>query len=107
MRARAAASDFRFGHESGLISRLAWTLPFPGGDAARAKERQLATGIVKWFSDQKGYGFITPDEGPGDLFVHYSNILGDGFKTLKDGQRVEYDPQPGRKGLEAKEVTPA
>ncbi len=75
--------------------------------AARVgKEARLATGIVKWFSDQKGYGFITPDEGEGDLFVHYSNIVGDGFRTLKDGQRVEYDPQPGRKGVEAKEVRP-
>ena len=68
----------------------------------------MATGIVKWFSDQKGYGFITPDEGhgDGDLFVHYSNIVGDGFRTLKDGQRVEFDPQPGRKGVEAKDVKP-
>ena len=66
----------------------------------------MATGTVKWFSDQKGYGFITPDEGEGegDLFVHHSNILGDGFRTLKDGQKVEYDPQPGKKGLEAKDV---
>ena len=70
------------------------------------KEERLAVGVVKWFSDQKGYGFITPDEGADDLFVHHSNILGEGFRTLKDGQRVEFDPQPGRKGLEAKEVRP-
>ena len=66
----------------------------------------MAQGTVKWFNDSKGFGFITPDEGEGDLFVHYSNIVGEGFKTLKDGQRVEYDPQPGRKGIEAKEVRP-
>lgn len=64
----------------------------------------LATGTVKWFSEQKGYGFITPDDGPRDLFVHYSNIEMDGFKTLRDGQRVHYESLPGRKGPEAMHV---
>ena len=67
----------------------------------------MATGTVKWFSEQKGYGFITPDDGAKDLFVHYSNIEVDGFKTLRDGQKVEYVPADGRKGLEATNVRPS
>ena len=67
----------------------------------------MAVGTVKWFNDQKGYGFITPDDGGSDLFVHYSNIAGDGFKTLEEGQKVQYDAGEGRKGPEAKEVRPA
>ncbi len=64
----------------------------------------MATGTVKWFSEQKGYGFITPDDGGKDLFVHYSNIIGDGFKNLTDGQPVEYETAEGRKGPEANNV---
>ncbi len=64
----------------------------------------MATGTVKWFSDQKGYGFITPDGGGDDLFVHHSNIDGEGYKTLADDQRVEYEPGEGRKGPEATKV---
>jgi len=53
----------------------------------------MATGTVKWFNDSKGYGFITPDEGSKDLFVHFSNIAGDGFKSLSEGSRVEFEPR--------------
>ena len=66
----------------------------------------VATGTVKWFSDQKGYGFIVPDDGGQDLFIHHSNILMDGFKTLKDGQKVEFEPAQGRKGPEATKCRP-
>ncbi len=66
----------------------------------------MATGIVKWFSEQKGYGFITPDDGAKDLFVHYSNIEGEGFRTLQDGQKVEYEAAQGQKGPEATRVRP-
>ena len=64
----------------------------------------MATGTVKWFNDEKGYGFIVPDEGEKDLFVHHSNISGSGFKTLTDGAKVEFDPAEGQKGPEATNV---
>ncbi len=66
----------------------------------------MATGTVKWFSDQKGYGFIVPDDGGKDLFVHHSNIEGTGFKTLAEGQKVEYEAAAGKKGPEATKVHP-
>ena len=66
----------------------------------------MAKGTVKWFNEKKGFGFITPDDGGEDLFIHHSNIAGEGFKTLQDGQAVEYEAAQGRKGLEAINVTP-
>jgi CspA family cold shock protein len=66
----------------------------------------MATGTVKWFNDEKGYGFITPDEGSKDLFVHFSNIAGEGFKSLAEGSRVEYEEREGQKGPEATSVAP-
>jgi CspA family cold shock protein len=65
----------------------------------------MANGIVKWFSDAKGYGFITPDEGSKDLFVHHSSIVGDGFKSLPEGARVQFEQREGAKGPEAASVT--
>ena len=64
----------------------------------------MATGVVKWFSDEKGFGFITPDEGGQDAFVHFSAIQGDGFRTLAEGARVEYDLEEGQKGPQATNV---
>jgi len=64
----------------------------------------MATGTVKWFNEAKGYGFITPEGGGKDLFVHFSAIAGDGFKTLAEGSTVEYDAAEGAKGPEARNV---
>jgi len=60
---------------------------------------------VKWFNDAKGFGFIAPDEGGEDVFVHFSAIQGDGFKTIKEGQPVEFEVTTGPKGLQATNVT--
>jgi CspA family cold shock protein len=64
----------------------------------------MATGIVKWFSDEKGFGFITPDEGSKDLFVHHTSIEADGYRSLPEGSRVEYEEEQGDKGPKAVRV---
>jgi CspA family cold shock protein len=61
---------------------------------------------VKWFNDRKGFGFITPDDGGDDLFVHHSNIASEGFRSLRENQEVEYEAAQGRKGPEATNVRP-
>ncbi len=61
----------------------------------------MATGTVKWFNDAKGYGFIAPEDGSKDLFVHHTNIAGEGFKTLSENAKVEYEAREGQKGPEA------
>jgi cold shock protein len=66
----------------------------------------MATGTVKWFSDDKGYGFITPAEGGRDLFVHFSGINGDGYRSLAEGSRVTYEEEQGDKGPKAVNVSP-
>ena len=66
----------------------------------------MAKGTVKWFNDSKGYGFICPDEGGNDLFVHHSEIQSSGFKSLKEGQPVEYEVGEGKKGPCATNVKP-
>lgn len=65
------------------------------------------TGIVKWFDATKGFGFIAPEDGSKDVFVHHSAIKGDGYKSLDEGQRVQYDIQDGPKGPAAANVEPA
>ena len=66
----------------------------------------MATGTVKWFNDDKGFGFITPESGQKDVFVHHSAIQGAGFKSLAEGARVEFEPAEGQKGPEARNVVP-
>ncbi|HSM91293.1 MAG TPA: cold-shock protein [Anaeromyxobacteraceae bacterium] len=64
----------------------------------------MATGTVKWFNDAKGFGFITQDNGGEDVFCHYSAVQGDGFKSLAEGQKVEFEVVKGPKGLQAQNV---
>jgi CspA family cold shock protein len=67
----------------------------------------MAQGTVKWFNEDKGYGFITPDEGGEDLFVHYSGIEGGGFRSLAEGAKVTYEATQGKKGMQAENVSRA
>ncbi|MDA8291976.1 MAG: cold-shock protein [Actinomycetota bacterium] len=67
----------------------------------------MATGIVKWFSAEKGFGFITPDDGGADVFVHHTAVEGTGYKKLDEGQRVEFETTQGPKGLQASAVRSA
>jgi Cold shock proteins len=64
----------------------------------------MATGVVKWFNSEKGYGFITPEDGGKDVFAHYSEIQAQGYKTLEENQRVSYDLGQGPKGVAAKNI---
>jgi CspA family cold shock protein len=65
----------------------------------------MAQGTVKWFNDDKGYGFISPDGGGNDLFVHHSGIAGNGFKSLEEGNKVSYEATQGQKGMQANNVS--
>ena len=82
-----------------------------GPVAAEPKERKkgglqdMPQGTVKWFNEEKGYGFITPDDGGEDLFVHHTGIAGSGFKSLEEGESVSYEVAQGRKGMQAVNVS--
>ncbi|BCB28576.1 cold-shock protein [Sulfurimicrobium lacus] len=67
----------------------------------------MATGVVKWFNDTKGFGFIAPDDGSADLFAHFSAIQMGGFKTLKEGQKVQFEVAQGPKGKQAADIREA
>ena len=67
----------------------------------------MAQGTVKWFNEDKGYGFISPDEDSEDLFVHYSGIVGNGFRSLDEGEKVTYEATRGKKGMQAENVSKA
>jgi CspA family cold shock protein len=85
-----------------------WTERHLDGSSTLKKEvKRMATGTVKWFNDAKGFGFITQDDGGEDVFCHYSAIQGDGFKSLSEGQKVEFDVVKGPKGLQAANVRKA
>jgi CspA family cold shock protein len=67
----------------------------------------MPQGTVKWFNDEKGYGFISPDDGGEDLFVHHSGIAGGGYKSLDEGEKVTYEATQGKKGMQAGNVSRA
>jgi cold shock CspA family protein len=75
------------------------------GDPKKRKDT-MATGTVKWFNSEKGYGFIAPDDGSADLFAHFSAIAGSGFKDLREDQKVEFDAERGPKGMQAANIRP-
>jgi cold shock CspA family protein len=75
------------------------------GPSTRRKDT-MATGTVKWFNSEKGYGFIAPDDGTADLFAHFSAITGEGFKDLQEDQKVEFDAERGPKGMQAANIRP-
>ena len=91
----------------GTFPLLIVVTPFPGrvslGQSIE-KEMTMAAGTVKWFNDSKGFGFITPDDGGKDLFAHHTEIQGSGFKSLKEGQKVEFEPTQGQKGPAASKI---
>jgi cold shock CspA family protein len=86
-----------------LRTRRRGTPGRPGGQNRRRKDT-MATGTVKWFNSEKGYGFIAPDDGSADLFAHFSAIVGDGFKELREDQKVEFDAERGPKGMQAANI---
>jgi CspA family cold shock protein len=80
-------------------------LSCPFSEVGKEVKENMATGTVKWFNADKGYGFITPDEGGKDLFVHFSAIQGTGYRSLDEGAKVEYEAQQGEKGPQAANVS--
>jgi cold shock protein len=94
MVSESAALDQR----SGLFCR-------GGAPKEKGGLRYMAQGTVKWFSDEKGYGFISPDDGGEDLFVHHNGIAGEGYKSLEEGSKVSYEATQGRKGMQAENVS--
>ncbi|GAB2832983.1 hypothetical protein GCM10027024_03820 [Microbacterium insulae] len=80
-------------------------IPRHSGGPKKRKDT-MATGTVKWFNSEKGYGFISPDDGSADLFAHFSAIAADGFKELREDQKVEFDAERGPKGMQAANIRP-
>jgi CspA family cold shock protein len=80
--------------------------PRSGTDQRPVKETSMATGTVKWFNAEKGFGFIAPDDGSADVFAHYSAIASSGYKSLDENQKVQFDVTQGPKGPQAENINP-
>ncbi len=96
---------------TGVFARLRATFPADKAESLKSRSANTqvqalgeATGTVKWFSDEKGFGFITPDEGSRDLFVHHTSIQADGYRSLAEGAKVSYEEEAGPKGPKAVNV---
>ena len=89
----------------GVRRRRSRDLSSPAADRSTKERRMRTTGTVKWFNDSKGFGFITPEGSDRDCFVHYSAIAGSGFRTLAEGENVEFDLVQGQKGPAAENVS--
>jgi cold shock protein len=87
-----------------LLTASPFAHSISGFAALSTPEATMATGIVKWFSDDKGFGFITPDDQSKDLFVHHTAIVGEGYRSLAEGAKVSYESQAGDKGPKAVNV---
>jgi CspA family cold shock protein len=98
---------FRLQRKTSLAGAFLGTRTNRGAHPLFYQGRHMATGTVKWFNDSKGYGFITPDDGSEDLFAHFSAIQMNGFKTLKEGQKVSFEVTQGPKGKQASNIQAA
>ena len=83
-----------------------WASVVPTSGTSSRKQYSMPTGTVKWFNAEKGFGFITPDDGSQDLFAHYSAIEASGYRSLEEGQRVEFEVTQGQRGPQADQVRP-
>jgi CspA family cold shock protein len=93
-------------HLRGLLARTSKSWGISSSDSARIDNMTRQTGTVKWFNEGKGFGFIAPDDGGKDLFAHFKEIQGMGYKTLAENQRVEYEVTQGQKGPQAARIRP-
>jgi CspA family cold shock protein len=107
MHSVAAAPTCIAAHARGLISRTStsWGISTPV-HVERNDPMATQTGTVKWFNESKGFGFIAPDDGGKDLFAHFKEIQSEGFKTLSENQRVEFEVTQGQKGPQASRIRP-
>jgi len=99
-----AANQHLSAHIGSLLARTSQSWGIPPTNPSRKDLMSIETGTVKWFNESKGYGFISPDNGGKDLFAHFKEIQGEGFKTLTENQRVQFEITQGQKGPQASRI---